>query len=220
MYYDRNGLEPGGGSAKLDVSRIPIAHPTGIFHPKNVFALVEEREADERGNKAKSLIVACMSVNLTRSGWWENVEVCHIEVIDEGEATRLKEDLYRFLDGLERMAGDKAADGHESIKAIKSFLRSTSQRLVRSSRGWLHTHFFDGRTTVPEFLGEAAGGAIDDLYLEVISPYFDDGPESKPLSDLMTHFAQRSAGIPAPQRHWRGAMFRGAIRVGPITGRC
>ncbi len=122
VYYDQNGLDADAKPARLDVSRVPIIHTTGIFHPKNVFALVEELEPDDTGHRAQSLIVACMSANLTRAGWWENVEVCHIELIDEGEATRLKEDLYRFLDGLERKAGDKAADGHESIKAIKSFL--------------------------------------------------------------------------------------------------
>ncbi len=79
--------------ARLDVSRVPIVHRTGIFHPKNVFALVEEVEPDDDGHRAQSLIVACMSANLTRAGWWENVEVCHIETIREGEATRLKEDL-------------------------------------------------------------------------------------------------------------------------------
>ena len=135
VYYDQNGLDADAKPARLDVSRVPVIHRTGIFHPKNVFALVEELVPDDTGHRAQSLIVACMSANLTRAGWWENVEVCHIETIDEGEATRLKEDLFRFLDGLERQAGDKAADGHESIKAIKGFLRSTNQRLVRSSRG-------------------------------------------------------------------------------------
>ncbi len=80
VYFDSNGLVAGdAGSAKLDVKRIPVQHRTGIFHPKNVFILVEAEEPDEVGHHARSLIVACMSANLTRSGWWENVECCHIE---------------------------------------------------------------------------------------------------------------------------------------------
>jgi len=200
VYYDQNGLAPNAGPARQDVSRVPIVHRTGIFHPKNVFALVEELEPDDDDHRAQSLVVACMSANLTRTGWWENVEVCHIETIAEGEATRLKEDLFRFLEGLERKAGDKAADGHASIKAIKSFLRSTDQRLVRSSGGRLHTHFFHGTTTVTEFLRQAAGSAIDGLYLEVISPYFDAGPESKPLIDLIAEFAPKEVRVFLPRK--------------------
>jgi len=199
VYYDQSGLNSDAKSARLDVSRVPIVHRTGIFHPKNVLALVEANEADDDGYRAQSLIVACMSANLTRAGWWENVEACHIETIAEGDITRLKDDVFRFLDGLARKAGDKAADGHDSVKAIKKFLRSTDQRLVRSSSGLLHTHFFDGTTSVPDFLRNAAGRAIDGLNLEVISPYFDAGPESKPLSDLIAEFQPREVRVFLPR---------------------
>jgi hypothetical protein len=200
VYYDQNGLDPDAKPARLDVSRVPVAHRTGIFHSKNVFALVEEVLPADTGHRAQSLIAACLSANLTRSGWWENVEVCHIEAIDEGAATRLRDDLIGFLDTLERRSGDKAADGHESIKAIRTFLRSTDQRLVRSSDGRLHTHFFDGTTTVPDFLRQAAGPAIDGLYLEIISPYFDFGPESKPLSDLVAAFSPKEMRVFLPRK--------------------
>ena len=68
VYYDQSGLNSDAKSARLDVSRVPIVHRTGIFHPKNVLALVEAKEADDDGYRAQSLIVACMSANLTRAG--------------------------------------------------------------------------------------------------------------------------------------------------------
>jgi len=43
------------------LSRVPVVHRTGIFHPKNVFALVEESVPDDTGYRAQSLIVASMS---------------------------------------------------------------------------------------------------------------------------------------------------------------
>src|SRR5215475_9402681 len=89
VYYDQNGLVPEADSGRLDVRRIAVRHRTGIFHPKNVFALVEDAEADEEGYRARSLIVACLSANLTRTGWWENVEVCHTEEIAEDSFTRV-----------------------------------------------------------------------------------------------------------------------------------
>jgi len=47
VYYDQNGLDADAKPARLDVSRVPIVHRTGIFHPKNVFALVEELVPDD-----------------------------------------------------------------------------------------------------------------------------------------------------------------------------
>src|SRR5438105_4434702 len=83
VYYDQNGLVPEAGPARLEVKRIAVRHRTGIFHTKNVLALVEDAEPDEDGRRAKALIVACLSANLTRAGWWENLEVCYTAEIAE-----------------------------------------------------------------------------------------------------------------------------------------
>lgn len=199
VYYDQNGLVADAKPARLDVRRIAVRHSTGIFHPKNVFALVEATEPDENGYREKALIVASMSANLTRAGWWENVEACHIEELGEGERTRLRDDLLGFLEGLERRLSAKSADGHATLKAIKAFLRSTRQRLMRSQGGWLEPHFFDGSTSVVEFLQGAAGGALRGLNLEILSPYFDAGPTSVPLTDLIEAFSPRDVRVYLPK---------------------
>lgn len=201
VYYDQNGLVPEAGPARLDVKRIAVRHRTGIFHPKNVFALVEDVEPDEDGHLPRTLIVACLSANLTRAGWWENVEVCHSEEIAEGDFTRLREDLIGFLEGLERRVGEKTSDGHASLRAIRSFLRTTEQRTKRSSEGILHTHFFDGRSSFPDFLRHVAGSSLDGMCLEIISPYFDEGPTSVPLDDLINQFKPREVRVFLPRAH-------------------
>jgi hypothetical protein len=206
VYYDQNGLVPEAGSSKLDVKRIAVRHRSGIFHPKNVFALVEDAEPNKDGYRAKALIVACMSANLTRAGWWENVEVCHTEEITENDFTRLGNDLIGFLEGLERRVGDKAPDSHAQLRAIRGFLRGTDQREHRSTEGILHPHFFDGRTSVPEFLRTVAGNSLDGMYLEVISPYFDDGPKCKPLDDLIDEFKPREVRVFLPRENTNEAL--------------
>jgi len=199
VYYDQNGIAADAKPARLDARRVGVRHATGIFHSKNVFALLEAPEPDENGYRERALIVATMSANLTRAGWWENVEVCHIEELHEGDRTRLRDDLLGFLEGLERRVSDKASDGHAALKAIKAFLRSTRQRLVRSSKGWLEPHFFDATTSVIEFLETAAGRALRGLNLEIVSPYFDAGPVSAPLADLLTQFSPREVRIYLPK---------------------
>jgi hypothetical protein len=199
VYYDQNGLVPEVGSGRLDVRRIAVHHRTGIFHPKNVFALVEEIEPDDDGHRARALLVTCLSANLTRAGWWENVEVCHTEEVAEDSFTRLAADVVALLDGLERRVGGKASDGHSSLRAIRAFLRATDTRERRSAGGWLHTHFFDGSTSVPQFLQSVAGNSIRGMNLEIISPYFDEGPTSQPLETVVEQFEPKEVRVYLPR---------------------
>jgi hypothetical protein len=107
VYYDKNALVAEVGLGRLDVKRIPVRHRTGIFHPNNVFVLVEDSEPVEDGHRQQALIVASMSAKLTRPGRQENVQLFHSEEIAEADSTRLREDLIRFFEGLERRVGDK-----------------------------------------------------------------------------------------------------------------
>jgi hypothetical protein len=201
VYYDQNGLVPEAGSGRLDVRRVAVRHRTGIFHPKNVFALVEEIEPDDDGHRARALLATCLSANLTRAGWWENVEVCHTEEVAEDSFTRLAADVVALLDGLERRVGDKASDGHSSLRAIRAFLRTTEIRERRSADGWLHAHFFDGSMSVPEFLRSVAGNSLRGMNLEIISPYFGEGPTSQPLETLVEQFEPREVRVYLPRAH-------------------
>ena len=91
VYYDRRALSQDAEPARLDYRRIDVRRRAGAFHPKLAFLLVEEpRETgDEPGGTRESLVVACLSANLSRSGWWENVECVHIEEIRERPAHRV-----------------------------------------------------------------------------------------------------------------------------------
>jgi len=200
VYYDHCGLVAEAGPSRLPVKRIAVRNKTALFHPKNVFALVEDREPDEDGHHAQALLVASLSANLTRAGWWENVEVCHTEEIGEGDSTRIGSDVVTFLEALERRVGEKASGGHTALRAIRTFVRSTFELGHRSADGKLHTHFFDGRTSVVEFLEDAAGSTLRGMNLEVISPYLDDGPKLKPLADLIEAFGPPEVRVFLPTK--------------------
>lgn len=198
VYYDANGLAAGdGGSARLDVRRIPVQHRTGIFHAKNVFLLVESEDGDEEGHHAQTLIVASLSANLTRAGWWENVEACHVEEVAEGDKTRLKGDLAGFLEKLQRKTS--AQGEHRALREMLAFLRGVSIRLQKSVSGRLHTHFYGGSESVADFLDQTAGHLLRGAYLEVISPYFDDATFCNPLEQLIHHFQPREVRVFLPR---------------------
>lgn len=198
VYYDADRLVCGdAGSARLDVARIPVRTKTGVFHPKNVLLLLEAPEPDKDGHKGRSLLVGAMSANLTRSGWWENIEGCHFEEIDEDADTRLKEDLGNLLKDLRRDAPPGV--DHEAVEELRAFLRLTGQRQKRVSGDRLHPHFYSGRESIPDFLERVVGNRICGSYLEIISPYFDDAPTSKPLEDLIALVQPKEVRILLPR---------------------
>ncbi len=199
IYYDQNGLATGGIAARLDVRRIAVRHATGIFHPKNVFALVENVEANKSGKRERSLIAASMSANLTRKGWLLNVEAAHIVEIKEGRDRRLRDSLHDFLERFESRVAAKAADSHASIKSVRAFLRSDEKSNSKPDAATPTAKFFDGSEPFVDFLDRSAGKDLHGLNLEVISPYFDKGPESAPLADLIDRFSPKEVRVFLPK---------------------
>lgn len=199
VYYDANGLVDGSyGSSKLDIRRIPVRHRTGIFHPKNILLLVESAEPDESGIRTRSLIAGSLSANLTRAGWWENVEACHFEEIAEGERSLLKNDLTVFLRSLMRRVDQRGE--HTAARDVLAFLGSVESRQHRSTAGRLHTRFYGGDRPFVDFLVEAAGDFLHGAYLEVVSPYFDDAADCQPLRDLIARFSPKAVQVLLPRK--------------------
>jgi len=197
VYYDANGLSGDSDSARLDVRRIPVQHRTGIFHAKNMLLLVESVEGDDEGHHAQTLIVASLSANLTRAGWWENVESCHVEEISEGDRTRLKDEVKSFLESLRRRA--PASYQHRAVNEILAFLRTVFSRSKRSAAGQLYTHFFAGTESLIDFLDHTAGNLLRGACLEIISPYFDDAISCKPLENLIARFQPKEVRVFLPR---------------------
>jgi hypothetical protein len=196
VYYDRNALMPGEQSAKLDVRRIPVSYPTGYFHPKNVLLLTESAELGKDGKHAKRLVVAAMSANLTKAGWWENVEACHIEIFEEEQASGFRDDL---LDLIRRVRATCAeGESHDALDQIRDFVRHGQQRQLRSANGVLHPRLFSGGETVSAFLQGLLQDRAVELCLEIISPFFDK-TDAKPLKRLQQELRPRETRVFLPR---------------------
>jgi hypothetical protein len=200
VYYDPHGLVASDAEPpKLDIARIPVvAHGGGfVFHPKNVFALCDD--LDDAGDVVgRSLIVLTTSANLTRAGWWENVESAHLEVITEGTRTRLHNDLRSFLTALRRRARGTAADDQPALAEVLEFLNHVGQFQQRSSSGRLHPHFYRGGWSLADFLDRACGSELRGMNMEVISPYLDVADVCEPLRELVERFRPRQTRVLLP----------------------
>ena len=212
VYYDRRALAQDGEPAQLDYRRLDVSRRTGYFHPKVVLLLVEDRHSDdeavsdnEEGTKPVrlALIVGIFSANLTRAGWWENVECAHIEEIKDrdvdDERRSFRPDLLPLVRRVHQSASD--SDDQTALDQISAFLlRRTRRDHVGKNRsaGGYHTRIFGGqsRETLSDWLSHLH---LDkhDLNLEVISPFFDPQGEG-PLRELVDTLQPREVRVYLP----------------------
>jgi len=215
VYYDPGAIEPQEASAKLDVRRIPVRWSTGYFHPKNVLLLVEDAKDNEDGLREQRLLVGTLSANLTRAGWWENVEVCHVEEIAEGEKSSLRADLLKLVSRI-RSASPREEE-HLALEAIRRFVLRVDDRKHKTAGGVLHPRLYtgtaddsDAREGVPDFLKKRLLPTDLSLNLEVISPYFDDTADAGPLVKLIERFQPREVRVFLPRGPDGKALCKGA----------
>lgn len=196
VYYDRRGLVAGTESAKLEFERIPIEHRRGYFHPKNVLLLVEPMKVADAVVPVRKLIVAAMSANLTRAGWWENVEVCHVESVAEGEMCGFRDDLRGLLRRVRDISPPNTK--HEALDQVRAFVRGLTQRKKMTSDGALFTRLYAGGEALADFLEANLIKETNRLCLEVISPYFDD-KDAAPLRKLCQRLRPRQVRVFLPR---------------------
>lgn len=207
VYYDarhsrldrEEAIGPG-----LDFRKIPVVRK-GFFHPK-VFLVLVERAGAEGADPEQSLIVAVGSANLTRRGWWENVEAVWMDEIEAGAKIRYKDDLKEFLAQV-RKEGYLAAN-HEALERILSFLRREVEAFqLRSWVGVFEPRLFYGQSGYEgfaDFLASETRLPAATYNLEILSPYFE-GSGAGPLADLIDRLQPRSVRLLEPQPEERGA---------------
>ncbi len=186
VYYDRTALSQDAVPAQLDLRRIDVRRRTGAFHPKLIMLLVENAgEGDEEHEEGVgevrgplSLIVATLSANLTRSGWWESVETGHIEIVEDKDydsgRCSFRRDLLTMIKMLRRSVPDD--EDHSALDRIHQFLlrRVSTEAFTHnsSSGGRFFTRLFCGQKALPDWLNEIRINRWS-WNLEIISPFFD-----------------------------------------------
>ena len=205
VYYDRQALAQDGEPAQLDYRKIDGGRRTGCFHPKVVLLLVDDHHDEDEPVEPirQSLIVGLLSANLTRAGWWENLECAHLDEIKDGEADdepcAFRHDLLALILLIRKSAHED--DDQRALDRIHEFLRTrthTDRVTRRKSRWTYHTRIFCGQQQqdLADWLRERRL-RDESLNLEVISPFFDsDG--AGPLPELQDAVRPRETRIFLP----------------------
>lgn len=152
LLYSPGGLLP-TGPLRQAVRAVPVRHEGGVFHPKQVLLLVGDVEPE-------ALVLLTSSANLTRTGWWENVEVADVRVIGAGNASSLRDDLL----GLVGWIGERLLHPSPALEAIGSFLRE-----LRGASGL--PRLWSGTEPLGDFLARHLPRGAS---LEVGAPFVDE----------------------------------------------
>jgi len=197
VFYDPHALTEGSDmSAKLDVGRYPVVCRGGVFHPK-VFVISGKRivEGDE---ETQVILVGTSSANLTRAGWWENIEFVHIEEFEATATAHLAYDVANFLRALRKKmpAGLKA----QAVEKILKFLPKGEPyaSMPQKSEGRLKTRLLFGQGGWHEALAKVLKSEVKGLSLEIISPYAQQSTSSLVLEPLIKRYSPEEVRVFLP----------------------
>lgn len=151
-----------------------------------------------KGEAGESLVVCVSSANLTRGGWWTNLEVADVVRLTDGERHGFIAGLTTLVRQLERAALPLAE--HRATRLIGRFLERQAGYTTASYGGVVRPTLLPGWTNVVTELRRLFGHRLDDMHLEVISPFHDADPlaDGAALDGLLEQFQPRSATIALP----------------------
>ncbi len=176
VYYDPAGLK-NDGPKRLSPQYVPVRVKSGVFHPKLVLLLTEP--LDGANATGSTLLCGVLSANLTKSGWWENLECAHFETVEEGAICSFGDDLIGLLGEVRKMSSVNAeaaqsARTHEALDAVQKWLRkSTTAAGHATLNGRLRPRLLAGKKDLLELLLKVRGEQLHGSALEVVSPFFD-----------------------------------------------
>lgn len=173
VFYEGRALAAYDGAARLGWNRIRMSgHSGGVFHPKVSLAIC----ADQDG--AESLLVVTGSANLTRSGWWTNVECVDLALLPAGASHGYVGGLSKFAELLRRERGALSpGSAVPAVDAVVAHLRGMSGYAQRTLNGRLRPTFLPGYGDLVVELQALFDDRLAGANLEIVSPFLDGSTE-------------------------------------------
>lgn len=181
--YDYDVFNP-EMAPRLEIDYLPIRVANGCQHAK-----ISVLEINNGSQHVSSLILVAGSFNLTKAGWWENIEVGHwIELTDTSAPANIAGPLKRALDYYSRRHPTQVLSALQ--QRLESFTETGEDpdcRFYFSGSGSTRVHFTD-------FLWKKKGPGQQAL--EVISPFFAEDGKDDVISDFLGKFKSVSLLLP------------------------
>lgn len=183
--YDVDVFDP-QQAPRLEVDYLPIRVGGACQHAKLSILLVEGRD------KQPALLLAAGSFNLTKAGWWENLEVGHWVELRSGYAPgNILRPLREALDFFHQNGTSAALD------ALREFASGLEVTADEPGCAFYFSGAGSDRLAFPRFLDEQAPerGA-----LEVISPFFPEQGDNQIIQDFLARFTHTTVLLPRDEQ--------------------
>ena len=177
VYYDAPMFRRSGScSPEMEYSCHGVNLGNRAFHGKVSMILLQDNESGE-----SSLLMGAGSNNLSRAGWWDNIECQHWEEVRNRTSPRrliniLKEEL-AYLDSFRSFS---SAGRGSALERISEFVET-----CRGSNSADPVHYFglsypEYRRSFLKFLQQRTSPLVarSNWHLEIISPFFADDSSS------------------------------------------
>jgi len=168
LFYDKN-IFSSEETPQMEYYHQAINHLNGAFHPKVMYLLFEDSDAKQ------SLLLYAGSNNITKAGWWDNIETGNYILINNKHAISktTHENIEKSLRYLKEQQVFESSNS--SIVAIKKFLENNVKISESNS-----THFYfqsDKEDRCRQFFEKFLSSKI--THVEIVSPFFPDAEDSK-----------------------------------------
>lgn len=178
VFYDMQIFRrEGQRSPSMEYMCYGIHGGNSAFHAKLTLIL-----AYDRNYETECLLVGAGSNNLTRAGWWDNIECQHWEVIWPGETqraflNRLRDDIF-FLRNEQRIETKRNSS---ALATIEEFLKNCPGSNQAPPVGYYGISHLKNVGSFKKFLRQQAKSqwSFRNWTLEIISPFFAEDPKNK-----------------------------------------
>ncbi|WP_341303219.1 hypothetical protein [Pseudomonas sp. TMP25] len=186
VVYDLSVFDP-QLAPRLEVDYLPMRVGGACQHAKLMVLVVRDRKS-----KQLSIVLGAGSFNLTKAGWWENLEVGHWVELSEGSSPG--NILEPLLDALRFYQARTPSPVLDSILSVAMAFEASADdpncSFYFSGNGAAHRHF-------DTFIAEHADA---DSSLEVISPFFADDGNNRTIIDFLGLFPSATVLLPLDEQ--------------------
>ncbi|EMW7170434.1 hypothetical protein AAFM81_001229 [Vibrio fluvialis] len=170
-------------SPRLEVAYHGYSPRKGCQHAK-LIAMVLESPDEESLNGG--VLFGAGSFNLTRAGWWDNIECGHFVMLTREWAPKnVCDEIIGALTFYQQVTMNRDSALQKVVEAIESLPMTADDEQ-------LAFYFTTGERSFTDFISDQGNYS----QLEVISPYFAESGESRVISDFLSQFESRRVFLP------------------------
>lgn len=189
--HDVDVFNPTAGS-RLEVDYLPIRIGGGCQHAKMAILVLQES-----GEQTPAILLVAGSFNLTRAGWWDNIEVGHFVELRASHAPgNLLEPMRRALRFFQTATPTPVLDEIIAVQAGWSASADDAQCSFYFSGAAY------GRLAFLDFIRQHTQTSTDAKgTLEIVSPFFGEKPDSGDTRELMSLFSSVRLLLPRDEEN-------------------